>query len=273
MSEKCQRQTSQALSERSAFSRPPCRKPLADMCFQPSVAQSGIRDTVHASGRIPSRTWEGHGHEMVVNLSCCHLVDCIAVRPKRYGSVANRNRLRHPASQHHGRSAEASGEAATAGGNATRVRSGGTSSGPDIASHSNGDWDAVGCAGSCHGEACPARERGQQLQRWLRIKLQTRQGPLGWMQRIGRLLLSFLSNLQRHTHPQGLRAMHGNQNVPGMGPTTILVVLHRHAGWREISGHGRESKQVAHAYRGDSGQLKLVRHSSDSPNRIAANTI
>ena len=188
-------------------------------------------------------------------LSYRYPVNRIAEQPERYGNVTNRNGLRHPASQHHGRRAEASGKAATAGGNATRVRSGGTPSGPDIAIHSNGDWDAddwdaVGCAGSCHGEACPARERGQQLQRWLRIKLQTRQGPLGWMQRIDGVLLSFLSNLQRHTHPQGLRAMRGNQNVPGMESTTSLVVLHRHAGWREISGHRRESKQVAHAYRG-----------------------
>ena len=125
---------------------------------------------------------------------------------------------------------------------------------PERAGHpddgSNSGRDAVGCAGSCHGEACPARERGQQLQRWLRIKLQTRQGPLGWMQRIGGILLSFLSNLQRHTHSQGLRAMRRNQNVPGLGPTTILVVLHRHAGWGKISGHRRKSKQVAHAYRG-----------------------
>jgi hypothetical protein len=35
-----------------------------------------------------------------------------------------------------------------------------------------------------------------------------------------------------------------------MGPATSLVVLHRHAGWREIPGHRRESKQVAHAVRG-----------------------
>ena len=192
----------------------------------------------------------GHRHEIVVNLCralrCRYLFNCIAVRPEQYGSVANRK----PASQHHGRGAEAGGKAATVGGNATGVWSGGTPSGPDIAIHSNGDWDAVGCAGSCHGEACPARERGQQLQRWLRIKLQTRQGPLGWMQRIGGILLGFLSNLQRHTHSQGLRAMRRNQNVPGLGPTTILVVLHRHAGWGEISGHRRESKQVAHAYRG-----------------------
>jgi len=172
------------------------------------------------------------------------------VQLERYRSVADRNRLRRYASQHHGRRAEAGGKAESSGGNATRVRSGGAPSGPDIAIHSNGDWDAVGCAGSCHGEACPARERGQQLQRWLRIKLQTRQGPLGWMQRIGGLLLSFLSNLQRHTHSQGLRAMPRNQNVPRLGPTTILVVLHRHAEWGEISGHRRESKQVAHAYRG-----------------------
>ena len=74
------------------------------------------------------------------------------------------------------------------------------------------------------------------------FELPTRQGPLGWMQRIGGILLSFLSNLQRHTHSQGLRAMRGNQDVPGLGPKPILVVLHRHAGWGEISGHRRESK-------------------------------
>ena len=183
----------------------------------------------------------GYDHEIVIRLrralSYRYPVNRIAEQPERYGNVTNRNGLRHPASQHHGRSAEASGKAATAGGNATRVRSGGTPSGPDIAIHSNGDWDAVGCAGSCHGEACPARERGQQLQRWLRNKLQTRQGPLGWMQRIGGLLLSFLSNVYRHTHPQELRGLRGNQNVPGLGPTTSLVVLHRPADWGEISGH------------------------------------
>jgi hypothetical protein len=197
----------------------------------------------------------GYDHEIVFRLRRArnyrYPVNRIAEQPERYGNVTNRNRLRHPASQHHGRSAEASGKAATAGGNAiTRVRSGGTPRGPDIATHANRDWDAVGCAGSCHGEACPARARGQQLQRWLRIKLQTRQGPLGWMQRIGGVLLGFLSNLQRHAHPQGLRAMRRNQNVPGLGPATILVVLHRHAGWGEISGHRRESKQVAQAVRG-----------------------
>src|SRR5262249_51725522 len=111
--------------------------------------------------------------------------------------------------------------------------------------------DAVGrCAGAYHGEACTARETGQQLQRWLRIKLQTRQGPLGWMQRIGGGLISLFGKLQRNAHSQGLPAMARNQNVPGLGPATILVVLHRHAGWGEISGHRRESKQVAHAYRG-----------------------
>jgi hypothetical protein len=171
-------------------------------------------------------------------LSCRYPVNCVAVWPHRRGNLANHTKLH--ASQRHNRSAEASGKAAT-GGKVTRVRSGGTPR-PDIAIRSNGDRDAVGCAGSCLGEACTARERGQQLQRWLRIKFQTRQGPLGWMQRIGGILLSFLSNLQRHTHPQGLRAMRRNQNVPGLGPTTILVVLHWHAGWGEISRHRTESK-------------------------------
>jgi hypothetical protein len=224
---------------------------------KPQWSNSEIRASLHRRRHTLDESVPGLGgydHEIVIRLrrtlGCRYPVNRIAVRPRRPGSAANR----HLASQRHGRSAEANGEAATAGGNATRVRSGGTPSGPDIASHSNGDWDwdwdAVGCAGACHDEACPARERGQQLQRWLRIKLQTRQGPLGRMQRVGGVLLNFLSNLQRHTHPQGLRAMRRNQNVPGLGPTTILVVLHRHAGWREISGHRGESKQVAHAYRG-----------------------
>jgi hypothetical protein len=196
---------------------------------------------------------QGQGHEILVKpfrtLSYCYLVNLVAVQLERYRSVADGNRLRHSASQHHGQRAEAGGKAESSGGNATRVRSGGTPSGPDIAIHSNGDWDAVGCAGSCHGEACPARERGQQLQRWLRIKLQTRQGPLGWMQRIGGILLSFLGNVQRHTHLQELRGLRGNQNVPGLGPTTSLVVLHRHADWGEISGHRSQSMEVAHSNR------------------------
>lgn len=185
-----------------------------------------------------------YDHEIVIRLcralGCRYPVNRIAVRPQRSGSAANR---RH-ASHHLGRRAEASGKAATAGGNVTGVRSGGTPRGPDIGIRSNGDWDVGDCAGSDHGKACPARERGQQLQRWLRVKLQKRQGPLGWMQQIGGLLLGFLGNLQRHPPSQGLRAMRRNQNVPGLGPTTILVVLHRHAGWGEISAHRGESKQV-----------------------------
>jgi hypothetical protein len=39
--------------------------------------------------------------------------------------------------------------------------------------------------------------------------------------------------------------MRGNQNVHGLGPKPIVVVLHRHAEWGKISGHRRESKQVA----------------------------
>ena len=100
----------------------------------------------------------GYDHEIIIRLRRALGYRCpvnrVAEQPERYGNVKNRNGLRHPASQRHGRSAETSGKAATAGGNATRVRSGGTPSGPDTAIHSNGDWDAVGCAGSCHGEAC-----------------------------------------------------------------------------------------------------------------------
>lgn len=56
-------------------------------------------------------------------LSCCYLVNLIAVQLERYCSVADRNRLRRSASQHYGRCAEAGGKAESSGGNATRVRS------------------------------------------------------------------------------------------------------------------------------------------------------
>ena len=181
--------------------------------------------------------------------SCCHdPVNLVVVRPERHGSLANHAKL-HP-SQRHGHGAGAKGEAVTEAGAGDKHQD----SSPERASHpndgSNSGRDAVGCAGPCHGEACPAGERGQQLQRWLRVKLQARQRPLGWMQRVGGIQRSFLGNLQRHTHSQGLRAVCRNQNVPGHGPTTSLVVLHRHAEWGEVSGHRRESKQIAHAYRG-----------------------
>jgi len=164
-----------------------------------------------------------------------------------------RHRLRHPASQHHGSERRGKWQGRTAGGNATRVRSGGTPSGPDIAIHSNGDWTpTTGTPSAARGPIMaklPGSERGSSLQRWLRISFRHGKDPwVGCSDR--RVILSFLSNLQRHTHSQGLRAMRRNQNVPGLGPTTILVVLHRHAGWGEISGHRRESKQVAHAYLG-----------------------
>ena len=79
----------------------------------------------------------GQGHEILIKpfrtLSYCYLVNVVAVQLERYRSVADRNRLRRSASQHHGRRAEAGGKAELSGGNATRVRSGGTPSGPDIA--------------------------------------------------------------------------------------------------------------------------------------------
>lgn len=69
-------------------------------------------------------------------------LNCIAVRPERHGSLANRNRSRQPASQHHGPGTEASGQAAPggAGGKATKADAAGGKqdcSPPDIASASN----------------------------------------------------------------------------------------------------------------------------------------
>ena len=158
--------TATALSERSAFSLLPCRTAgHLQISFQPSVAKFGIFGqlnmcgTVYATGRHlrPELGWTGH--EIVVKLcralSCRYPVNCIVVRPERYGNVAN------PASHRHDRRAEA--EATEAGGKATKARSGGKHSciSPDIATHSS----AIGTAnrskaGACerfsNGEACRA---------------------------------------------------------------------------------------------------------------------
>ena len=107
----------------------------------------------------------GHRHEIVVKpcraLSCRYPVNCIAVRPERYGSVANRNRLRHPASYRHGHSAEAGGKATEAGSNAAKARSGGKHSciSPDIATRPSPIGTANrsktgGCERFSDGEVC-----------------------------------------------------------------------------------------------------------------------
>ena len=171
--------------------------------------------------------------------------------------------------QHHGRSAEASGKAATAGGNASqgsgRVA---RQSGPDIAIHSNGDWDAVDCAGSVMAKLARLEREASSCNDGCESSFKRGKDPWVGCSEFGGVLLSFLSNVQRHTHPQGLRAMRGNQNVPGLGPTTILVVLHRHAGWGEISGHRTKSKQVAHSKsRRNSGQLNRVSFVFGQPDR------
>ena len=130
--------------------------------FRPSVAQFGMYGTVHISGRHSRPGFGRTCHEIVVKLcralSCRYPVNCIVVRPERYGNVANRNWLRLPTSEHHGRSAETGSKVSSVGGKATKARSGGKhSSGgkyrrssPDI--HSN----AIVCARFSDGEACRA---------------------------------------------------------------------------------------------------------------------
>src|SRR5260370_41364189 len=86
---------------------------------------------------------ERNGHEIFVKrcraLSRWCVGDCLAVRP---GSVANRNRLRRPASLHHDRSAEA-------GGKATYAEAGSKHSGisPDTVNRANVNRsNAIACA-------------------------------------------------------------------------------------------------------------------------------
>jgi hypothetical protein len=87
-------------------------------------------------------------------LSCGDPVNCVIVRPERHGNLANHAKL--PSSQRHGHGAGAKGEAATEAG------AGGKHwcSFPERTSHADGGSDSGrNAAGSCHGEACPARER------------------------------------------------------------------------------------------------------------------
>ena len=92
-------------------------------------------------------------------------VNLVVVRPNRHGSLANRAEL--PSAQRHGHGAGAKGEAATAAGASGEH----WYSSPERAGRPvDGSNGGRGAAGSCRGEAGPSRQRGQQLQRWLRIQ-------------------------------------------------------------------------------------------------------
>jgi hypothetical protein len=118
--------------------------------------------TVQIPGwHFPSWIWEDTVHEILIKpfraLSRRHFINCIAMRPERDGSVANRNRRRYPASQHYGRRAEAGGKATEAAANgkaATAADASGKHSciSPDIANHSN----AAARKGFDNGEVCHA---------------------------------------------------------------------------------------------------------------------
>ena len=146
-----------ASSERSAFSWLPCRwRVIGRYLFNPGWPNSECMVPCTCRDGISVPDLGRTGHEIVVKLcralSCRYPVNCIAVLPERYGNVANRNRLRHPASWHHGRSAEA-------GGKATKARSGDKHScnSPDIANRSNANRsNASGCARFSTREACQA---------------------------------------------------------------------------------------------------------------------
>ena len=96
-----------ALSERSAFSWDHPQWPSSEISAICVVAYTQEDGMSVPDGRT--------SHEIVVKLcrafSRRYFVNCVAVRPERYGSVANRNRFRRTASQHYGRGAEAGGKA------------------------------------------------------------------------------------------------------------------------------------------------------------------
>ena len=147
---------------RSAFSSP-CRwRIIGRYLFDPRWPNSECMVPWQLSGRHSRPGFGRTSHEIVVKfcraLSCRIPINCIILRPERYGNVANSNRRCLPTSEHHGRCAEAGGKVSSVGGKATKARSGRKhSSGgkhrrssPDI--HSN----AIVCARFSDGEACRA---------------------------------------------------------------------------------------------------------------------
>jgi hypothetical protein len=137
-----------------------------------------------ASGQMSG--FERSHHENSVTLSralnCRYPVHRDAVRPRWHGLFAGRQ-LPHDASERHGCSAEAVGQAAQAG-RRIAIAAGGKIGGiaPDFPICSN---DGT-CSRSCHGKACRARENLQQLHRRLSNKLQIRQPTVERMLHNGR---------------------------------------------------------------------------------------
>ena len=186
------------------------------------------RDSTHA------RIWETCQDETAINLrrafSRRYPVNCMAVRYKRHGSLANRNRHHQPATQHHGPGTEAGGKATPggAGGKATKVGAAGGKQGRsprNIASRSNGT-DKHSKAGGrfSDGADCRAREDLEQLHRWLPNKLQIRQPAVERMLRVVRGFY-FIDNVQKRTQLQDLFGVQGDRNVFGLEATRSLVVL------------------------------------------------
>jgi len=197
--------------------------------------------TVHLPGGNFRPDLEGHGHEILIKpcraFSRRCLVNNLAVRA---GSVANPNRLRRHDSPCHGRRAETGGKAAHVG--AGSKHDGAAS---DRVNSSNvSRAHAFVCAGFCDGQDCQPGESCQQLQRWLRIKLPSGQGALGWMQRVGRQhrIRTFLADLPRHHHPQILPGLRRNQNVPGRKPKQGSLVVQQPGRRQQVQG--RRSQAV-----------------------------
>jgi len=123
-----------------------------------------LRGEIHVAAGFGSTDYE-NVIEPCRALSRRDPVNLVVVRPNRHGSLANRAEF--PSAQRHGHGAGAKGEAAAEAGADGKLRGSSSERTGRPDGGSNSGRDAVGCAGSCHGKACQARERGQQLQRWL----------------------------------------------------------------------------------------------------------
>lgn len=193
--------------------------------------------------RISVPALEGHGHEIVIepcrafNHRC--LVDGLAMRP---GSIANPNRPRCDAPPCHRRCAETGAKAARVGaGSKHNVIP------PDRANRSNVNRArAFVCAGFCDGEDCQPGESRQQLQRWLCIKLSTRQRALDWMQRVRRQreLWTFLADVPGHHHSYILRELRRDEGVPGRVSKQSPLVLQQPAGGQQVQGRGPQAART-----------------------------
>jgi hypothetical protein len=188
----------------------------------------------------------GHGHETVVKLrrALFHRtpVDCVAVRPGRHRTIANRNRRNRDSAAAGGKAAAARARGATAADGGKTAAGGNPGAGGKprcIPPHLAGHVHTIARAEFGHGEACRAGAKQRQLPRRLPDQLQNRQRPLARMLAVRR---GFLHHLPQPPQLQKLHRVPGDRTVPRLEAQRRQVVLLEPRRGGTFQGRRREAR-------------------------------